>query len=72
MAVDKIQVPHEMTDDDLLGYGVGDVACISCRPLCTNKVMRRYKGGPLFMCTRKESTKEILAAEYDRAHTNEE
>lgn len=56
----------EVSDEDLLGYSTDDVACISCRPLCTNKIMRRYNGGPLFMCTRKEATKEFLAAEMAR------
>ncbi len=53
---------------DLGDYALADVACISCRPLCTNKTMRRYKGGPLFMCTRKEATKEILEREYAAMH----
>lgn len=57
-----------MHDEDMAGYSVGDVACISCRPLCTNKVIRRYHGGPLFMCKRKEATVEVLAREFARMH----
>lgn len=57
-----------MHDEDMGDLTVDDVACISCRPLCTNKVMRRYHGGPLFMCTRKEATKQVLAREYARTH----
>ena len=53
---------------DLGDYSTADVACISCRPLCTNKTFRRYNGGPLFMCTRKEATKEILKREYASKH----
>lgn len=62
----------EMHEDDLGEYTVKDVACISCRPLCTNKIMRRYHGGPLFMCTRKEATAHILEREYARMHPDVE
>lgn len=61
-----------MHEEDLEGFSIGDVACISCRPLCTNKVTRRYHGGPLFMCTRKEATKEVLSREYARMHGDDE
>ena len=61
-----------MHDEDMGDYSIADVACISCRPLCTNKVIRRYHGGPLFMCKRKEATVEVLAAEYRRMHPEEE
>lgn len=61
-----------MHEEDLGDYSIMDVACISCRPLCTNKVMRRYNGGPLFMCTRKEATKEVLAREYARMHSDDD
>ena len=60
-----------MHEEDMGDYSIADVACISCRPLCTNKVMRRYHGGPLFMCTRKEETKEVLAREYARTRPDE-
>lgn len=58
----------EMHEEDLGGHSIADVACISCRPLCTSKIIRRYHGGPLFMCKRKEATVEVLANEYARMH----
>ena len=57
-----------MHEEDLGGHSIADVACISCRPLCTSKIIRRYHGGPLFMCKRKEATVEVLANEYARMH----
>ena len=57
-----------MREEDLGGCSIDEVACISCRPLCTNKAMRRYRGRPLFLCMRKEATKEILKREYARMH----
>ncbi len=71
MADPKVE-QFAMHEEDLEGFSVGDVACISCRPLCTNKVMRRYHGGPLFMCTRKDATKEVLAREYARMQPDAE
>ena len=71
MADAKIE-QFAMHDEDMAGYSIMDVACISCQPLCTNKVIRRYHGGPLFMCKRKEATVEVLAAEYRRMHPEEE
>ena len=62
---------YELHEEDFGGHTIGEVACISCRPLCTNKVMRRYHGGPLFMCKRKEATKEFLANEFARSHPGE-
>ena len=70
MADDMIE-QFAMHPEDLGEYSIADIACISCRPLCTNKVMRRYNGGPLFMCTRKEATKEVLEREYARMHPDE-
>jgi len=70
MADAKIE-QFAMHEEDMRGFSIEDVACISCRPLCTNKVMRRWNGGPLFMCTRKEATKEVLAREYARNHPEE-
>ena len=57
-----------MHEEDLGGHSIADVACISCRPLCTSKIIRRYHGGPLFMCKRKEATVEVLANEFARLH----
>lgn len=57
-----------MHEEDLGNHSIADVACISCRPLCTSKIIRRYKGGPLFMCKRKEATVEFLANEFARLH----
>ncbi|MBQ6455450.1 MAG: 3-hydroxyacyl-CoA dehydrogenase family protein [Eggerthellaceae bacterium] len=71
IVADGIISQFEMSEEDLGDFSVSDVACISCRPLCTNKVMRRYHGGPLFMCTRKEATKQILEREYARMHPGE-
>ena len=70
MVDDKIE-QFAMHEEDLGGHSIEEVACISCRPLCTNKVMRRYHGGPLFMCKRKEATIEVLANEYARNHPAE-
>ena len=61
-----------MHEEDMAGFSIADVACISCRPLCTNKVIRRYHGGPLFMCKRKEATIEVLEREYARLHPDGE
>lgn len=61
-----------MHEEDMAGFSIEDVACISCRPLCTNKVIRRFRGGPLFMCKRKEATIEVLAREYARMHPDGE
>lgn len=57
-----------MHEEDLGDHSIADVACISCRPLCTSKIIRRYHGGPLFMCKRKEATVEVLANEFARLH----
>ena len=70
MADDKVE-QFAMHEEDFEGFSIADVACISCRPLCTNKVIRRYHGSPLFMCKRKEATVEILEREYARTHPDE-
>ena len=31
-----------MHEEDLGNHSIADVACISCRPLCTSKIIRRY------------------------------
>ena len=59
MAIDKSKLM--ITQDDLLGYDLKDIACHQCSAICTLHAGRILDGKVVLLCTQKPAAVEVLS-----------